>query len=381
MGGVAGAGIRSLRGASPTLRDDSTSEGVQYPWVREVHVVYMTHLDVGFTDFASNVCALYFDKHFPAAIATARALKERGGKERFIYTSHPWLIQEYLDATAGCTGNVTRSPEALAFLEDAIREGDVTWHANAFSMFVPMLPLDLYSFSLDIGAALDKRFNQPRKIAASQKDTMGYARAAIPALRKAGVEALHMGANGACRAPDAPPVFIWRDGNGSDLLTFLFNRPSGATPCTSTFCYYGVTARTHALKPDRTRSHSFCCSLVSLSDFRATWCCRQCRWRSFTILCWTTARHRLPNASSICMRASLKPIRKLKSRQPALTLSCVRFSPMSTRSPSLQTSWVSHGSTECRPTHIASLPFARSRAISRRPSPRLPGWTHTVSVC
>ena len=30
-----------------------------------VHLVYMVHLDVGFTDLARNVCELYFDKFFP----------------------------------------------------------------------------------------------------------------------------------------------------------------------------------------------------------------------------------------------------------------------------------------------------------------------------
>ena len=67
-----------------------------------VHLIYMVHLDIGFTDLARGVCELYFDKHYPPAIALAEALAARGGPEQYAWTSHPWMIQEYLDGVAGC---------------------------------------------------------------------------------------------------------------------------------------------------------------------------------------------------------------------------------------------------------------------------------------
>ena len=36
--------------------------------LERIHLVYMTHLDVGFTNTSRNVCDTYFDEYFPAAI-------------------------------------------------------------------------------------------------------------------------------------------------------------------------------------------------------------------------------------------------------------------------------------------------------------------------
>jgi hypothetical protein len=47
--------------------------------VATVILVSSNHLDIGYTDLSSNVINLYFDKFIPAAIATARALRDDGG--------------------------------------------------------------------------------------------------------------------------------------------------------------------------------------------------------------------------------------------------------------------------------------------------------------
>ena len=54
----------------------SALETIEY-----VHCVFMTHLDVGFTDLVVNVEYNYFTVNLPTAIATAQALRERGGME------------------------------------------------------------------------------------------------------------------------------------------------------------------------------------------------------------------------------------------------------------------------------------------------------------
>lgn len=74
--------------------------------VETVHIVYMTHLDVGaspsllmiyvstssplcvslagFTDYSKNVLQLYFDTFFPAAIKTAQQLRALDREERWL---------------------------------------------------------------------------------------------------------------------------------------------------------------------------------------------------------------------------------------------------------------------------------------------------------
>jgi hypothetical protein len=64
--------------------------------IKTVHVVFKTHLDIGFTDYARSVTARYMNEYIPAAIDIARQMREEGGKERFLWTTGAWLIHEYL---------------------------------------------------------------------------------------------------------------------------------------------------------------------------------------------------------------------------------------------------------------------------------------------
>ncbi|CAF5114057.1 unnamed protein product, partial [Rotaria sp. Silwood1] len=63
----------------------------------------MTHLDVGFTNFASIVCSLYFNNYLPNTARLAQELHDRGGEERFIFTTHPWILLDFFDNIAQCT--------------------------------------------------------------------------------------------------------------------------------------------------------------------------------------------------------------------------------------------------------------------------------------
>ena len=60
---------------------------------------------------------------------TSQVLRARGGEERFVWTSHPWLIWSLLQNE---TGHVTKSQHQM--LEAALRNGDITWHANPMNM-------------------------------------------------------------------------------------------------------------------------------------------------------------------------------------------------------------------------------------------------------
>ena len=84
--------------------------------IDKVHVIFKTHLDIGFTDYARNVLRNYIQAYIPAAIEFARQLREEGGPERFLWTTGSWLIYEYLEQAdaAGCRR-----------MEDAIRVGDI----------------------------------------------------------------------------------------------------------------------------------------------------------------------------------------------------------------------------------------------------------------
>lgn len=64
--------------------------------VKRVHVVFKTHLDIGFTNTAAAVLRSYREEYIPKALDLASKLEAAGGSERFIWTTGSWLIQHYL---------------------------------------------------------------------------------------------------------------------------------------------------------------------------------------------------------------------------------------------------------------------------------------------
>jgi hypothetical protein len=46
---------------------------------QSIHVIFKTHLDVGFTDYASVVLENYFKNYIPAALRVAREMRESRG--------------------------------------------------------------------------------------------------------------------------------------------------------------------------------------------------------------------------------------------------------------------------------------------------------------
>lgn len=176
--------------------------------VRLVHLVFKTHLDIGFTALAREVVARYFEHYIPQAIALAAALRETGGAERFVWTTGSWLIYEYLEQA---------SPAERFRLEEAIRAGDVCWHGLPFSTHSELLDPSLFEFGLGLSRELDLRFGK-HTIAAKMTDVPGHTRAIVPLLARAGIQFLHIGVNPACRAPAVPPLFVWQDPSGAQVI-------------------------------------------------------------------------------------------------------------------------------------------------------------------
>jgi hypothetical protein len=177
------------------------------PAIDVVHLVFKTHLDVGFTDLAANVMEEYFDRFIPRAIEAARELRRRAGQERLIWTTGSWLIYEYLEKAA---------PDRRRSLEEAIEAGDVVWHGLPFTTHSELVDPGLFEYGLGLSRELDARFGR-ETIAAKMTDVPGHTRAIVPLLAGAGIRFLHIGVNPGSMPPDVPPVFRWRDPEGSEV--------------------------------------------------------------------------------------------------------------------------------------------------------------------
>jgi hypothetical protein len=178
------------------------------PQPEVVHLVFKTHLDIGFTDLARNVVASYFEDFIPRALAVAEELRQAGGEASFRWTTGAWLIYEYLEQAA---------PAQRARLERAIRAGDITWHGLPCTLHSELMDADLFAFGLSLSQQLDKRFGR-KTIAAKMTDVPGHTRAIVPLLAAAGIRFLHIGVNASSTPPDVPPVFVWRDPSGAEVV-------------------------------------------------------------------------------------------------------------------------------------------------------------------
>ncbi|KAK6184178.1 hypothetical protein SNE40_006698 [Patella caerulea] len=194
--------------------------------VKQVHLIFMNHLDVGFdgikpqVGFINNILNKYFHEYYPRAVTLANQLRALGYAERFIYTTHAWLVSMYLD----CPSNLVLSgvklmcPNAtdVAAFKKAVQLGDITWHAGPMNMQNEMFDVPMVDFSLQIAADLDAYFQIKRSTRVlSQRDVPGMSQMLLPIFDRHGIQAITVGVNGATAPPAVPKIFNWKYKNTS----------------------------------------------------------------------------------------------------------------------------------------------------------------------
>ncbi len=185
-----------------------TKAGAGRMAIRDVYLVFKTHLDVGFTNYARAVVKQYFEYFVPKALSTAEELRRCESPCGFVWTTGSWLIYEYLEAVSG---------QARKRMEQAILLGDIAWHALPFTTHTELMDAPLFEFGLGLSQELDRRFGR-MTIAAKMTDVPGHTRSMVPLLARAGVKFLHIGVNSASCPPSVPPLFVWRESDACDII-------------------------------------------------------------------------------------------------------------------------------------------------------------------
>jgi hypothetical protein len=186
---------------------------------RKIHLVFKTHLDIGFTDHAAKVRAQYHERFIPQAIDTGEHFfAENPDEPKFIWTTGAWLIHDHL---------ATQSPERVKRLERAIERGLIAWHALPFTTHTELMSPALFRAGLSYAQELDQRFGKT-SIAGKMTDVPGHTLGMVPLLAEAGVKFLHLGVNSASPPPDVPDIFRWRAPDGSEVVV-MYQKSYGAT--------------------------------------------------------------------------------------------------------------------------------------------------------
>lgn len=194
--------------------------------VRHVHLVFSHHLDVGLdvnpnkitkgcVGFATSIVRRYFDTYIPRAIDMANKMRLRTtSSRRFSYQIHPWIANLYVNCVSwsvsdGCENLSVSSvscpsEEDVERFDDAVRRGDIVWSHSPFNVDPEIVgDPDLFVHLVTIANDLDARYGIERNATRvwSNVDVKGFARSAIPLLKKAGYEALYVGQNGGPTPP------------------------------------------------------------------------------------------------------------------------------------------------------------------------------------
>jgi hypothetical protein len=187
----------------------------QHERVSQVLVVFKTHLDMGFTDYAKNVVRSYVEQYIPSALHLAKETSQL--PDRFVWTMGSWLVHHYLEVTSG---------KSRRRMEAAIAEGDICWHALPFTTHTELMDAELFRQGLRYSQQLDARFGRTTS-AAKMTDVPGHTKAMVPLLAERGVRLLHIGVNPASTVPAVPPVFLWRC-DGAEVVV-VYEKDYGAT--------------------------------------------------------------------------------------------------------------------------------------------------------
>lgn len=198
--------------------------------IRHVHVIFMNHLDVGYSlvgskGYIANILNRYFHVYFPNAITVASQLIKLEYTERFIYTTHPWLVSLFLDCPPNLvlSGIKVECPTAknVSDFINAVKQGFITWHAGPMNMEFELFDELMNEFGIQLSVDLDKRFGIDREYrTVSQRDVPGTTVAMIPVFKKMGISAMSIGVNPATIPAAVPPVFQWMHGNDSIIMLY-----------------------------------------------------------------------------------------------------------------------------------------------------------------
>ena len=173
--------------------------------VKDVLVIFKTHLDIGFCDLGQKVIDRYLTEFIPNAVKRGYELKNTDTP--YIWTTGSWLIYEAL------------KQDADGVVAKAIEDGIIAWHGLPFTSFTECMNKELFEYGLSLSRKLDERFGKTT-IAAKMSDVPGHTKAMIPFMAKAGIEFLHLGVNPAYKLPPIPSLCRWQNGNDEIILMY-----------------------------------------------------------------------------------------------------------------------------------------------------------------
>ena len=191
------------------------------PKTREVIVVFKTHFDIGYTDWADNVSYNYATSMVSGALDIIEKSKELPYNQQFKWTISGWPMKEM---------QTKSKPEVRQRIEKAVREGEFVVHSLPFTFETEACDLEPLVRSLSYSSKISRAAGLSLPVDAKQTDVPGHSWILPTILTNAGIKFLHIGCNAASRSPEVPLLFWWEGPDKSRLMTMYFGPYYGTTP-------------------------------------------------------------------------------------------------------------------------------------------------------
>jgi len=187
--------------------------------IKKVHVVFLNHYDVGYTDFINGVDNSYMHKYYPLAEWTSTQIPD------YVYTTHPWLLERFLtcpcSTDAPCLATSLNnsyekplqcpSKEEAANLTAGLSRGDIVYNGGPFNIQPENMAPELFQAGFDLVRRIDARYRRNLTRTMSIRDVVYVTKAVLPHLQKNGITGLTIGSNPSCVPPQAPKLHRWVD--------------------------------------------------------------------------------------------------------------------------------------------------------------------------
>ena len=189
--------------------------------VKEVIVVFKTHFDIGYTDWADNVSYNYATSMVTGALDIINKSKELPASQQFKWTISGWPMKEMLTKS---------KPEVRQRIEKAIKEGKFLVHGLPFTFETESCDLEPLVRSLSYSSKISREAGLSLPVDAKQTDVPGHSWILPTVLTNAGIKFLHIGCNAASKSPEVPLLFWWEGPDKSRLMTMYFGPYYGTSP-------------------------------------------------------------------------------------------------------------------------------------------------------
>jgi alpha-mannosidase len=194
-------------------------------FAEDVALMYKTHCDVGFTDYATAIEAYYRTSMIDQALDIVDQSNSLPANQRFIWTLPGWTM---IKATENWSG---QDPNRKTRIDNALNNNRFVTHALPFTCQTEAMGLEDLVRQFTYASQVSRAYGKSLPRAAKLTDVPSHSWVLPTLLKNAGIDYLHIGCNPASSYPNVPRLFWWEGPDGSRVLTsYSYDYGEGPTP-------------------------------------------------------------------------------------------------------------------------------------------------------